>query len=640
MSNKRVAGIDLGTGNSAVAVIENGKAKIIENNEGRRTTPSVVYIKGDERKIGDSAKRSMVMNPKNTVSFVKRLMGSEFSDHDVQEMVKRVTYSIVNDGGKPRIDIDGTKYSPEQISSMIVENMVKIAEGYYGEPVKDVVITCPAYFNDSQRQATKLAGELVGLNVLRIINEPTAAILSSDIKVKGDNSKVIMVADWGCGTLDFSVCEVSDGVIEVLASDGSVFCGGQDADQAIVNWIVEEFKKSNGCDLSKDHMAMARVIEAAEKAKCELSSTTSTEINLPYITSLDGVPQMLVMTLTRAKFENLISNLVEKVVNFAKSALSKAGKTYDQLDEILLVGGSCRIPAIQEALSKEFGKPLNKSCNFDEAVALGAARQANTIANGDNSEDAVLLLDVTPISLGIETMGEVMTTLIPANTTIPTSKTQVFSTAVDNQPAVSIVVLQGERPMSKDNKVIGRFDLDGIAPAPRGVPQIEVKFDIDANGILSVSAKDLATQKEQHITINNQNSLTKEEIEKIKSDAEKFKAEDEKKKKEIDELNSTETLLFSIKNTLKEERFKDKFTEEQLNELNPLISELDEKLKTRDLEQIRPAKENLEKVFNPIITKIYEESAPKQQNGTGTNEGGANPFENVSGNPFGDTPKE
>jgi len=637
MSNKRTCGIDLGTSTLCVAITENGKSKVIENPEGRRTTPSMVYLKGDERKIGDSAKRSAIMNPKNTVSLIKRFMGVEYSDADAQKTMKSVTYEVVNDGGRPRVKIDDKTYTPEQISAMYLEHMVKIAHDYYNEDVKDVVITCPAWYNDVQRNAVKTAGELAGLNVLRVINEPTAAILSSDIDVKS-GSKIVMVNDLGGGTEDVSICEVSDGVIEVLASFGDVFLGGSNYDHAITDWIIDEFKKSNGCDLSKDHMAMARVIEAAEKAKCELSSTNSTEINLPYITTLDGVPQMLVMTLTRAKFEALTADLTQKVVDCAKQALAKAGKSYAQLDEILLIGGSSRIPAVQEALAKEFGKPLNKTANFDEAVALGAAKQANTIVGGEGSEDAVLLLDVTPISLGIETMGEVMTTLIPANTTIPTSKTQVFSTAADNQPAVSIVVLQGERPMSKDNKVIGRFDLDGIAPAPRGVPQIEVKFDIDANGILSVSAKDLATQKEQHITINNQNSLTKEEIEKIKEDAEKFKAEDEKKKKEIDELNSTETLLFSIKNTLKEDRFKDKFTEEQLNELNPLIDELDEKLKTRDLEQIRPAKENLEKVFNPMITKIYQESAPKPENGEGASTEG-NPFEGTGANPFDTNPK-
>ena len=639
MSNKRTCGIDLGTSTLCVAITENGKSKVIENNEGRRTTPSMVYLKGDERKIGDSAKRSAIMNPKNTVNLIKRFMGVEFSDADAQKTMKSVTYEVVNDNGRPRVKIGDKTFTPEQISAMYLEHMVKIASEYYNEPVKDVVITCPAWYNDVQRNAVKTAGELAGLNVLRVINEPTAAILSSDIDVK-DGSKIVMVNDLGGGTEDVSICEVSDGVIEVLASFGDVFLGGSNYDHAVTNWIVDEFKKSNGCDLSKDHMAMARVIEAAEKAKCELSSTTSTEINLPYITSLDGVPQMLVMTLTRAKFEALTADLTQRVVDCARQALSKAGKTYDELDEILLIGGSSRIPAVQEALAKEFNKPLNKTANFDEAVALGAARQANVIVGGEGSEDATLLLDVTPISLGIETMGEVMTTLIPANTTIPTSKTQVFTTAVDNQPAVSIVVLQGERPMSKDNKRIGQFELDGIAPAPRGIPQIEVTFDIDANGILSVSAKDLATQKEQHITINNQNSLTKEEIEKIKADAEKFKAEDEKKMNEINELNQMETFAFSVKNTLNNEQFKDKITDDQRNEIKPLLDELEEKLKTHNLDEIRPAKENLEKVFQPIITKIYEEAAKAAQPQDGTTADGANPFDNVSGNPFDGAPKE
>ena len=639
MSNKRTCGIDLGTSTLCVAITENGKSKVIENNEGRRTTPSMVYLKGDERKIGDSAKRSAIMNPKNTVNLIKRFMGVEFSDADAQKTMKSVTYEVVNDNGRPRVKIGDKTFTPEQISAMYLEHMVKIASEYYNEPVKDVVITCPAWYNDVQRNAVKTAGELAGLNVLRVINEPTAAILSSDIDVK-NGSKIVMVNDLGGGTEDVSICEVSDGVIEVLASFGDVFLGGSNYDQAVTNWIVDEFKKSNGCDLSKDHMAMARVIEAAEKAKCELSSTTSTEINLPYITSLDGVPQMLVMTLTRAKFEALTADLTQRVVDCARQALSKAGKTYDELDEILLIGGSSRIPAVQEALAKEFNKPLNKTANFDEAVALGAARQANVIVGGEGSEDATLLLDVTPISLGIETMGEIMTTLIPANTTIPTSKTQVFTTAVDNQPAVSIVVLQGERPMSKDNKRIGQFELDGIAPAPRGIPQIEVTFDIDANGILSVSAKDLATQKEQHITINNQNSLTKEEIEKIKADAEKFKAEDEKKMNEINELNQMETFAFSVKNTLNNEQFKDKITDEQRNEIKPLLDELEEKLKTHNLDEIRPAKENLEKVFQPIITKIYEEAAKAAQPQDSTTADGANPFDNVSGNPFDGAPKE
>lgn len=642
MSNKRTCGIDLGTSTLCVAITENGKSKVIENNEGRRTTPSMVYLKGDERKIGDSAKRSAITNPKNTISLIKRFMGVDYSDPDAQKTMKQVAYDVVNDNGRPRVKIENKTFTPEQISAMYLEHMVKIAEGYYGEPVKDAVITCPAWYNDVQRNAVKTAGELAGLNVLRVINEPTAAILSSDIDVK-NGSKIVMVNDLGGGTEDVSICEVSDGVIEVLASYGDVFLGGSNYDHAVINWIVDEFKKDKGADLTKDPLAYPRVVEAAEKAKIELSSTNSTEINLPYITSIDGQPQMLVMTLTRAKFEALTADLTAKVVDCARQALSKAGKTYDQLDEILLIGGSSRIPAVQEALAKEFNKPLNKTANFDEAVALGAARQANVIMGGEGSEDATLLLDVTPISLGIETMGEVMTTLIPANTTIPTSKTQVFSTAVDNQPAVSIVVLQGERPMAKDNKSIGRFDLDGIAPAPRGVPQIEVKFDIDANGILSVSATDLATKKEQHITINNQNSLTKEEIEKIKADAEKFKAEDEKKKKEIEELNQLETFAFQVKNTLNGEQYKDKFTEDQRNEINPLLEELEEKLKTRDLEQIRPAKENLEKVFQPIIMKLYEDAAKeaqaaKEAEGSASTSG-ENPFNNASGNPFGDAPK-
>ncbi|MBQ3415850.1 MAG: molecular chaperone DnaK [Clostridia bacterium] len=646
MSNKRTCGIDLGTSTLCVAITENGKSKVIENNEGRRTTPSMVYLKGDERKIGDSAKRSAIMNPKNTVSLIKRFMGVEFSDPDAQKTMKTVAYDVVNDNGRPRVKIDGKTYTPEQISAMYLEHMVKIAHDYYNEDVKDVVITCPAWYNDVQRNAVKTAGELAGLNVLRVINEPTAAILSSDIDVK-NGSKIVMVNDLGGGTEDVSICEVSDGVIEVLASYGDVFLGGSNYDQAVINWIVDEFKKDKGVDLTKDPLAYPRVVEAAEKAKIELSSTTSTEINLPYITSVDGVPQMLLMTLTRAKFEALTADLTQKVVDCARQALAKAGKTYDQLDEVLLIGGSSRIPAVQEALAKEFNKPLNKTANFDEAVALGAARQANVIVGGEGSEDATLLLDVTPISLGIETMGEVMTTLIPANTTIPTSKTQVFTTAVDNQPAVSIVVLQGERPMSKDNKRIGNFDLDGIAPAPRGIPQIEVTFDIDANGILSVSAKDLATQKEQHITINNQNSLTKEEIEKIKADAEKFKAEDEKKMQEINELNQMETFAFSVKNTLDNEQFKDKITEDQRNEIKPLLDELEEKLKTRNLDEIRPAKENLEKVFQPIITKIYQEAAanaqPQADGATAQAAsdlfGNANPF-NTEGNPFDGTTKE
>lgn len=623
MSNKHVFGVDLGTGFSACAVIEMNKPIVKENNEGSRTTPSVVFIKGDERKVGGSAKRGLVMNGKNTVSFVKRFMGADYNDPDVQHMIKNATYEVVNKNGKPYIKIDGKEYSPEEISSFILTEMKNIAESYYGEEVKDVVITCPAWFNDHQRQSTKLAGELAGLNVLRIINEPTAAILSSNIDIK-NGDKTIMVADWGCGTLDFSICEVSEGMVEVLASHGDVFLGGADVDNAIVDWLADEFKKDHAnIDLRKDPMALARLVESAEKAKIELSTATTTEINLPYITVLDGVPQMLVTTLTRAKLEAMIAPIIDKVIKCAKEALNKAGKNASNIDEILLVGGSCRIPALQEALTKTFNRPLNKGANLDEAVALGAAIQANTLAG--NVEDAVLLLDVTPISLGIETMGNVMTTLIPANTTIPTSKKQIFSTAVDNQPGVGIVVLQGERPMSADNKTIGRFELDGIAPAPRGVPQIEVTFDIDANGILSVSAKDLATNKEQHITINNSNSLSDEEIERIKADAEKFKAEDEKKKKDLEDLNAAEGYMYSVKQTLENENFKDKFTEDEKNSINEKMEVLKKALEDRsNVEGVKTAKDELEKVFQPIITKIYEAAAPKPEDG------------NTQSNPFGD----
>ena len=636
-------GIDLGTGFSACAVIENGKAQVIANGEGHRTTPSVVFIKGNERKVGASAKRGMVMNPKNTVSFVKRFMGADWTDSDVQKMLSMVTYDVVNNNGKPYIKIDDKEYSPEEISSFILSEMAKIASDYYGEEVKKVVITVPAWFNDIQRNATKLAGELAGLEVLRIINEPTAAILSSDIDTtKGD--RIVMVADYGCGTLDFSICEVSEGMIEVLASDGDVFLGGQNYDNAIVDWMAEEFMKDHsGIDLRKDPMAYARLVEAAEKAKCELSSSSQTEINLPYITVQDGVPQMLVMTLTRAKFESLVADLNKQVVEIAKRALNKAGKTSADINDILLVGGSCRIPSVQEALKNTFGDKLNKTANFDEAVALGAATQAKSIANP--TEDDVLLLDVTPITLGIEVNGNMMGKLIEANTTIPAKKSQIFTTAVDNQPGVSIVVLQGERPMSRDNKIIGQFQLDGIAPAPRGVPQIEVTFDIDANGILNVSAKDLGTQKEQHITIENSNSLSQDEIDRIKKEAEDHKAEDEAKKAEMDKKNSAEGYIYSVERSLNDENLKDKFTEDEKKQLEDLVKEGKEAINANDNTKMFEKKDELEKVYSPIISRIYKENMPKDANGNpqvdpnmfsqmfgGT---GANPFAGQpgSGNP-------
>ena len=592
MSNK-VFGIDLGTGNSCVAVIENGQAKVIANSEGSRTTPSVVFIKGDERKIGGSAKRGMIMNPKNTVSFIKRFMGAEWNDSDVQKMLTMITYEVVNKNNKPYVKIEGKEYSAEEISSYILADLAKVASDYYGEDVKDCVITVPAWFNDVQRKATKLAGELAGLTVHRIINEPTAAILAAGMD-KEDKERIVLVNDLGCGTEDVSICDVSQGMVE-----------------------------------------------AAEKAKCELSTSTSTEINLPYITVMDGVPQMLVTTLTRAKFEQMTKQYTDKVIEIAKRALEKAGKTNSDITDILLVGGSSRMPQVQEALKNTFGDKLNKQSNFDEAVALGAAIQAKAIVNPEESD--TLLLDVTPITLGIEVNGNMMGKLIEANTTIPAKKSQIFTTAVDNQPAVSIIVLQGERPMSKDNKQIGMFNLDGIAPAPRGIPQIEVTFDIDANGTLTVSAKDLGTQKEQHITIDNSNSLSQEEIDRIKKEAEEHKAEDDAKKAEIEKRNQAEGFIYGIERSLTDENMKDKYTEDERKQLEDLVKEAKEAIDAKDDSKLFEKKDELEKVYTPIISRIYKEAAPQDANGNpqvdpnafgqmfGGQNGGQNPF---GGNPF------
>ena len=651
MSNK-VFGIDLGTGNSCVAVIEGGQAKVIANAEGSRTTPSVVFIKGDERKIGGSAKRGMIMNPKNTVSFIKRFMGAEWQDPDVQKMLTMITYEVINKNNKPYVRIEGKDYSAEEISSFILADLAKVAADYYGEDVKDCVITVPAWFNDVQRKATKLAGELAGLNVHRIINEPTAAILAAGMD-KEDKERLVLVNDLGCGTEDVSICEVSQGMVEVLASDGDVFLGGQNYDNEIVDWLAEEFMKDHaGVDLRKDPMAYARLIEAAEKAKCELSTSTSTEINLPYITVMDGVPQMLITTLTRAKFEQMTKKYTDKVIEIAKRALGKANKSASDITDILLVGGSSRMPQVQEALKNTFGDKLNKSSNFDEAVALGAAIQAKAIVNPEESD--TLLLDVTPITLGIEVNGNMMGKLIDANTTIPAKKSQVFTTAVDNQPAVSIIVLQGERPMSKDNKQIGMFNLDGIAPAPRGVPQIEVTFDIDANGTLTVSAKDLGTQKEQHITINDSNALSQEEIDRIKKEAEEHKAEDAEKKAEFEKKNAAEGYIYSVERSLTDDNLKDKFTDDEKKQLEDLVAEAKKAIDTKDDAAMFAKKEELEKVYNPIITRIYQENMPKDANGnpqvdpnmfnnmfngaqggTGDNPFGGNPFQ--AGAPFTET---
>lgn len=620
MSNKKVIGLDLGTGNSAVAIIEANKAKVIENADGYKTTPSVVYIKGDETKIGAAAKRGMVMNPKNTISFVKRFMGAKWDDPDVQKMLKMVTYDVVDENGNPRLKIDDKTYSPEQISSMILKNMYEVAKGYYGtDDCKDAVITVPAWFNDIQRNATKVAGQLAGLNVLRIINEPTAAVLSSNIDTK-NGDKIVLVNDLGCGTEDVSIVEISDGMIEVLASDGDVFLGGQNYDNAIVQWLIDEFKNDTGIDLSKDKMAYARLVEAAEKAKCELSTATQTEINLPYITVADGVPQMLMKTLNRATFERLTEDLTNKVVDIAHRAVEKAGITEDQISEILLVGGSSRIPSVQSALEKSFNKPLNKTCNFDEAVALGAAIQANTLA-GNATEDSVLLLDVTPISLGIEVNGCEMAKLIDANTTIPTRKSQVFTTAVDNQPAVTIKVLQGERPMSADNKVIGNFNLEGIAPAPKGVPQIEVTFDINADGILEVTATDKGTNKEQKVTIQSPNALSDEEIARIKADAEKFAEADKKKKDEVDKLNGAEQYATQVQKYMDDEKTGSSIPSDKKDTLKTKISAVLDAVSKKDAVVAESARVELETVFKPIVEEMYK------------NAGGSQPQENSTQNP-------
>ena len=589
----KIIGIDLGTTNSCVAVMEGNEPTVIINNEGQRTTPSVVaFTDGGERKIGNPAKRQAITNPHKTIFSIKRFMGEKYSQ--VTGDINRVPYKVVKgDNDTPRVDIDGRLYSPQEISAMILQKMKKTAEEYLGQEVTEAVITVPAYFSDSQRQATKEAGQIAGLEVKRIINEPTAAALAYGLDKQNKDMK-IAVYDLGGGTFDISIMDLGDGVFEVLSTNGDTHLGGDDFDQVIIDWLAAEFASENGgIDLKKDPMALQRLKEAAEKAKIELSSQTSTEINLPYILPVDGMPKHLVKTLTRSKFEQLAYHLIQKTVEPCRKALQDAGLNASDISEVLLVGGSTRIPAIQAVVEKFFGKAPNKSVNPDEVVAMGAAIQGGVLA-GDVKD--VLLLDVTPLSLGIETLGGVMTKLIEANTTIPTRKSQVFSTAADNQPAVDVHVLQGERPMAKDNKLIGNFILDGIAPAPRGVPQIEVTFDIDANGILNVSAKDKATGKEQNIRIEASSGLSDAEIQRMRDEAKANEAADKAEKERIDKINNADAMCFQTEKNLKE--YGDKIPAEKKTAIENAMNSLKEAVKAQNLADIDKYNAELEAAWH------------------------------------------